>query len=127
MDIITNYKLPSKLRHLSAISITQRSGRYQYGHLDCLQYVDSLRLGKLALFRKIEDETSDWWFPTLDRGLGACLHFAADHGQVGLHNNRPACTAGHHSYDLQKDSVHKKRRNCFSCLQKHTISKTALV
>lgn len=23
-----------------------------------------------------------WWFPTLDRGAGALLHFAADHGQL---------------------------------------------
>lgn len=27
-------------------------------------------------------ESGDWWFPTLDRGVGAALHFAAECGQV---------------------------------------------
>ncbi len=47
-----------------------------------LQYVDALRLGDLRKFKEVERESGDWWFPTLDRGSGACLHFAADHGQV---------------------------------------------
>ena len=32
----------------------------------------------------IEEESGDWWSPTMDRGAGACLHFAAEHGQVAL-------------------------------------------
>ena len=46
------------------------------------QYIDALRLGDLERFNEIEAESGDWWFPTLDRGAGAALHFAADHGQV---------------------------------------------
>ena len=46
------------------------------------QYADAVRVGDLALFKRIEEETSDWWFPTLDRGAGAALHFAVDHGQA---------------------------------------------
>jgi hypothetical protein len=53
-------------------------------HESDLQYIDSLRLGDLRLFKEIERESGDWWFPTLDRGSGACLHFAVDHGQVTL-------------------------------------------
>lgn len=47
-----------------------------------MQYIDALRLGDLRRFREIEEVSRDWWFPTLDRGAGAALHFAADHGQV---------------------------------------------
>ena len=46
------------------------------------QYVDALRLGDVARFKDIEAESRDWWFASLDRGAGAALHFAADHGQV---------------------------------------------
>jgi hypothetical protein len=46
------------------------------------QYVDAVRCGDLTEFKTIEAETADWWFPTLDRGAGAALHIAADHGQV---------------------------------------------
>ena len=46
------------------------------------QYVDAVRRGDLTEFKTIEAETADWWFPTLDRGAGAALHIAADHGQV---------------------------------------------
>lgn len=46
------------------------------------QYVDALRLGDVARFKGIEAESRDWWFASLDRGAGAALHFAADHGQV---------------------------------------------
>lgn len=50
---------------------------------DCpLQYVDALRFGKISAFKDIEAESVDWWFPTLDRGSGALIHFAVDHGQV---------------------------------------------
>lgn len=49
-----------------------------------MQYVDALRLGDIDLFKEIEDESGDWWFATLDRGAGALLHFAAEHGQVTL-------------------------------------------
>ena len=49
-----------------------------------LQYVDALRLGDIGLFKEIEAESGDWWFPTLDRGAGACIHFAADHGQASF-------------------------------------------
>ncbi len=42
----------------------------------------------------IEEECGDWWFSTLDRGAGAALHFAAEHGQVtpllaALHSSVP--------------------------------------
>ena len=46
------------------------------------QYIDALRFGNLARFKDIEEEAGDWWFPTLDRGAGAALHFAAESGQV---------------------------------------------
>lgn len=51
------------------------------GRLD-EQYVDALRMGDVPLFREIEAASGDWWFSTLDRGAGACLHFAVDHGQL---------------------------------------------
>ncbi len=44
--------------------------------------MDALRLGDLELFKEIEAESGTWWFPMLDRGAGAALHFAAHHGQV---------------------------------------------
>ncbi len=47
-----------------------------------LQYIDAVRFGNLALFQRIEAACGDWWFPTLDRGAGAALHIAADHGQL---------------------------------------------
>ena len=47
-----------------------------------MQYIDALRLGHLEHFEEIEEDSGDWWFPTLDRGAGAALHFAAEHGQV---------------------------------------------
>ncbi len=49
-----------------------------------MQYIDALRLrlGALQRFCQIEEQSQEWWFPTLDRGAGASLHFAADHGQV---------------------------------------------
>ena len=46
------------------------------------QYVDALRLGNLAAFLEVEAESGDWWHPLLDRGAGAALHFAVDHGQA---------------------------------------------
>ncbi len=46
------------------------------------QYVDALRLGNIRQFKEIEENSGEWWSPTMDRGAGACLHFAADHGQV---------------------------------------------
>ncbi len=46
------------------------------------QYVDALRLGNLNAFCEIEAESGDWWHPLLDRGAGAALHFAVDHGQA---------------------------------------------
>ena len=46
------------------------------------QYVDAVRHGDLPQFLEIEQHTSDWWFPTLDRGAGAALHIACDHGQA---------------------------------------------
>lgn len=46
------------------------------------QYVDALRRGNLELYKTIQEADRDWWFPTLDRGDGAVLHFAVDHGQL---------------------------------------------
>jgi len=51
---------------------------------DLLQYVDALRLGNIELFKEIEEESGDWWSPMMDRGAGALLHFAAEHGQVSF-------------------------------------------
>lgn len=48
-----------------------------------LQYVDAVRFGDLPRFRRIEAACQGWWFPSLDRGAGGLLHFAADHGQLG--------------------------------------------
>ena len=45
------------------------------------EYVDAIRLGNLVRFKELERECEGWWFPTLDRGAGALLHFAADHGR----------------------------------------------
>ena len=47
-----------------------------------VQYIDALRLGHLDHFEEIEEDSGDWWSPTMDRGAGAALHFAAEHGQV---------------------------------------------
>jgi hypothetical protein len=44
--------------------------------------VDAVRHGDLAEFKRIEASSGDWWFPTLDRGAGAALHFAVDHAQA---------------------------------------------
>lgn len=47
------------------------------------QYVDALRLGHLERWRKeIEPHCLLWYFPTMDRGAGGCLHIACDHGQL---------------------------------------------
>ena len=35
-------------------------------------------------FKRIQDLTKEWWFPTLDRGAGALLHFAVDHGRLDM-------------------------------------------
>ena len=51
------------------------------------QYVDALRLGDLGAFCRIEEESGDWWHPLLDRGAGAAMHFAADHGQARASND----------------------------------------
>ncbi|BDA44410.1 probable protein phosphatase 1 regulatory subunit 27 at N-terminal half [Coccomyxa sp. Obi] len=47
-----------------------------------VKYIDALRFGNLERFKEIEEEAGDWWFPTLDRGAGAALHFAAESGQL---------------------------------------------
>ena len=49
-----------------------------------LQYVDAVRFGDLPAFLRIEAATQGWWNPTLDRGAGALLHFAADHGRLDM-------------------------------------------
>lgn len=54
---------------------------YSWGPL--LQYIDALRFGDIGKFQAIEKKAEGWYFPTLDRGQGATLHFACDHGQVG--------------------------------------------
>ena len=53
-----------------------------------MQYVDALRSGDIELFKEIERQSGQWWHPALDRGGGACLHFAAENGQVNLHTSR---------------------------------------
>lgn len=47
-----------------------------------LQYCDAIRFGDLPRFLEIEAACAEWYFPTLDRGAGALLHIAADHGQL---------------------------------------------
>lgn len=49
-----------------------------------MQYVDAIRFGDLLSFTRIESASADWFFPTLDRGSGALLHFAVDHGQINM-------------------------------------------
>ena len=49
-----------------------------------MQYVDALRLGNLRKFLEVEETSGDWWHERLDRGAGAALHFAVDHGQVPM-------------------------------------------
>ena len=46
------------------------------------QYIDALRLGDLARFRRLEAACQGWYTPSLDRGAGAALHFAVDHGRL---------------------------------------------
>ena len=46
--------------------------------------MDAVRFGDLPRFLRIEAATQGWWFPTLDRGAGALLHFAVDHGQLEM-------------------------------------------
>jgi hypothetical protein len=46
------------------------------------EYIDALRVGDVERFKAIQDTDRDWWGVTLDRGGGAALHFAVDHGQV---------------------------------------------
>ena len=59
-----------------------------YGHTHfiagLLQYVDAVRFGDFEALARIESAASGWWFPTLDRGAGALLHFAVDHGRLSM-------------------------------------------
>lgn len=48
------------------------------------EYADAARFGDLGRLRAIEAACAGWWHPTLDRGAGALLHIAADHGQLAL-------------------------------------------
>jgi ankyrin repeat protein len=43
-----------------------------------------VRFGNLAKFLQLEAATKGWWFPTLDRGAGALIHFAVDHGRLNM-------------------------------------------
>ena len=63
-----------------------------------VQYVDALRLGNLDAFCNIEADSGDWWHVLLDRGAGAALHFAADHGQARFH--LPKCPSAQAWADL---------------------------
>ncbi len=49
-----------------------------------MQYVDAIRFGDLPAFLQIESACQAWWHSTLDRGSGALLHFAVDHGQLAM-------------------------------------------
>lgn len=57
---------------------------FHSSHIANLQYVDSVRFGNLTAFLQLESATKGWWFPTLDRGAGALLHFAVDHGRLNM-------------------------------------------
>ena len=48
------------------------------------EYVDAMRNGTLEEFTKIQEQTKEWWSPTLDRGAGALIHFAVDHGRLDM-------------------------------------------
>lgn len=49
-----------------------------------IQYVDAIRFGDLTSFLRIEAACKAWWTPTMDRGAGALLHFAVEHGRLQL-------------------------------------------
>lgn len=49
-----------------------------------MQYVDAVRFEDFEAFARIESAAQGWWFPTLDRGAGALLHFAVDHGRLSM-------------------------------------------
>ena len=55
------------------------SPRYSF-----FEYVDSVRNGTLGEFTEIQEQTKEWWSPTLDRGAGALIHFAVDHGRLDM-------------------------------------------
>ena len=48
------------------------------------EYVDVVRRGTLEEFEQIQNDTAEWWFPTLDRGAGSLIHFAVDHGRLDM-------------------------------------------
>jgi hypothetical protein len=48
------------------------------------EYVDAVRTSTLESFLDIQERTKEWWFPTLDRGAGALIHFAVDHGRLDM-------------------------------------------
>ena len=48
------------------------------------EYVDSMRNGTLEDFKSIQEQTKEWWSATLDRGAGALIHFAVDHGRLDV-------------------------------------------
>jgi hypothetical protein len=48
------------------------------------EYVDSVRNGTLEDFNVIQEQTKEWWSPNLDRGAGALIHFAVDHGRLDM-------------------------------------------
>ena len=49
------------------------------------EYVESIRSAEsLDDFKQIQEQTKEWWSPTLDRGAGALIHFAVDHGRLDM-------------------------------------------
>lgn len=48
------------------------------------EYVDTMRNGTIEDFQKIQEQTKEWWSATLDRGAGALIHFAVDHGRLDM-------------------------------------------
>ena len=82
-----------------------------------MQYVDALRLGDVAAFRRLEPACEGWYSPGLDRGAGAALHFAVDHGRLeavkflvrGFGGRRAVAGCGGRWYDAAGWAVGNKR------------------
>jgi len=48
------------------------------------QYCATVENGDIGAFLEAEALCAAWWTPLLDRGAGALLHIAADHGQLEM-------------------------------------------
>ncbi len=76
--------------HILLMLAKRYAGTFDTHH--ALQYIDALRLGDTARFEHIERVDGAWWSVDMDRGAGAALHFAAEHGQARGAPQGPAAT-----------------------------------